>query len=115
LVITFIESVPDSSSQFLASIQTLVASSLRSRHKSILNDAISMWNHTFGCADTLEYPENLRKHLKKLKAGVDIELPGFVEDEGDEVGNGSMHTVIATAHTHLAFVFTVQFCLNSGQ
>ena len=79
------ENLPDFSSSSLSRYQGLVLSGLRSRHKSIVNDSISMWNCTFGCADTLEYPKDLHLTLSKLKRVAELNLPDFPEIEGDEV------------------------------
>ncbi|MCJ1276738.1 hypothetical protein MMC21_004545 [Puttea exsequens] len=44
-----------------------------------------MWKDTFGSAESLEYPQEMRKILLKLRSLTDIRLPGLVEAEGDEV------------------------------
>jgi len=69
----------------LLQYQSLVASGLKSRHKSVLTESLTTWNHTFGSAESLEYPEVLRPTLSKLKSVTDLQLPGFPEAEGDEV------------------------------
>lgn len=65
--------------------QTLVTSSLRSRHRAIVNDAIGSWNKTFGTVVELEYPEKLLKTLARLKEVTEIELPCFPELENVDV------------------------------
>lgn len=72
-------------SKVLLEYQILVASGLRSRHVSVLNESLELWNRTFGSADSLEYPEGLRSTLSKLKSVSDVQLPGFPEVESDEV------------------------------
>ena len=85
LVATVIESVPESGNDLLSEIGILVTASLRSRHKTILNDAVVMWNRTFGCVEALDYSEDLRRTLMKLKLMTDIDVPGFSEADEQEV------------------------------
>lgn len=80
-----IESASVVDNSFLLSIQGLMASSLRSRHKSILNKSVLLWNRTFGSVESLDYPEELQTVLRKLKSIVDIQLPGFPDVDDDEV------------------------------
>ncbi|KAL2040219.1 hypothetical protein N7G274_007122 [Stereocaulon virgatum] len=87
------ENLPDFSSSSLSRYQGLILSGLRSRHKSIVNDSISMWNCTFGFADTLEYPKDLHLTLSKLKRLAELNLPDFPETEGDEVLSSPMRFV----------------------
>ncbi|KAL9102739.1 MAG: hypothetical protein Q9163_002136 [Psora crenata] len=79
LAAAIIESVPESRSNFLATIDILVTASLRSRHKAILNEAVVMWNRAFGCAESLDYSKDLQRALLKLTTVTDIDLPGFPE------------------------------------
>ncbi|KAL8809045.1 MAG: hypothetical protein Q9200_003773 [Gallowayella weberi] len=74
---------PDSSC--LSMLQYLITSGFRSRHKRVVNEWIIIWNQTFAGAKTLEYPVVLQIVLKKLRPTVDIELPGFVEEEESEI------------------------------
>ena len=69
----------------LVLFQGLVTSSLRSRHRSIVNDAISSWNKTFGTVVELEYPEELLKTLARLREITEIELPSFPEVDNVDV------------------------------
>ena len=62
-------------------------SSLSSRHRSILNDAIVLWNGTFGTAETLEYSENLRKVLSRLNKVTELQLPTFPQEADSEVSS----------------------------
>jgi hypothetical protein len=64
-------------------IETLIVSSLKSRHKAILNDSILLWNRTFGRVDKLDYPAALRPVLLRLRTLTDIELPNFAEDDNE--------------------------------
>ncbi len=56
-------------------------SSLTSRHQAILNQSIELWNCTFGNADFLEYRDDLRTALAKLRSVTDMQLPNFPEDD----------------------------------
>ena len=56
-------------------------SCFRSRHKSILNQSILLWNHTIGTTDTIDYPQDLQNILTKLRGATNIHLPGFPEPE----------------------------------
>ena len=58
-----------------------MTSSLGSRHGVIVNDAIGLWNRTFGTADQLEYPDSLRLNLARLRSMTDIQLPTFPEQD----------------------------------
>lgn len=69
----------------LGSIQVLMTSSLGSRHRAIVSDAISLWNRTFGFADQLDYSHSLRMILARLRFISDIELPNFPEVDGVDV------------------------------
>jgi len=84
-VITIIEGLSDHSTRLLFKIHQILLSSLRSRHESILNKSIGMWNRTFGCVEALEYPEDMRKALLRLRFMTDIQTPTFPEAEKDEV------------------------------
>ena len=44
-----------------------------------------MWNNTFGAEDFLEYPEDLRITLQKIKSMTELRLPSFPELNGEEV------------------------------
>lgn len=69
----------------LRSLQVFIVSSLRSRHRVILNEAIAVWNETFGAAKDLEYPLELQKAVLKLQNVSDIVLPGLPHIEDSEV------------------------------
>ena len=84
-IMTAIRNLPAFSSSTLAKHQQLLLSSLRSRHRSIANDSLEMWNHTFGCAESLEYPDELHLLLTKLQPVTELILPTFPDNEGDEV------------------------------
>ena len=69
----------------LFSMQELLIACFGSRHKSIVNKAIAMWNNTFGGQDGLEYPEGLREILQKLKLVAELRLPNFPDMTVGEV------------------------------
>ena len=65
--------------------QELVTSSLKSRHRAIVNDAISLWNKTFGTVVELDYPDELLKTLASLREVTEIDLPCFPEVDNVDV------------------------------
>ena len=71
--------------RFLFSIQEIVVAGFRSRHKAVVNAFIASWNSTFGDEGTLEYPEDLRTILQKLRFLTELRLPNFPELNGEEV------------------------------
>jgi hypothetical protein len=53
---------------------------LESKHQSIANSAIALWNSSFGnCQERLEYPERVEKALLRLRPIADLQLPFFPE------------------------------------
>lgn len=85
LISNVIEQFPNHNTRLLFGIRQLVLSGLQSRHRSIVNQFILLWNQTFGCAKSLEYPEELCGTLFRLQCTTDIQLPSFPEVVGDEV------------------------------
>ncbi|KAL8700522.1 MAG: hypothetical protein Q9224_000927 [Gallowayella concinna] len=85
IVLVSFKSVPNPDNSCLSMLQDLVISGFRSRHKRVVNEWITTWNQTFARAETLEYPPSLRIVLKKLRPTIDIELPGFVDEEESEI------------------------------
>ena len=69
----------------LFSLHGLLASALGSQRRSIVMSFVRMWNRTFGLAEALEYPDDVYKHLLKLRPLADILLPNFPEPEVQEV------------------------------
>ena len=72
---------------------TLITASLRSRHKTILNDAVQMWNRKFGCSGMLDYTDDLRGALLNLKLLTEVDTPGLIDEQSQQVsvsstGNG---------------------------
>ena len=89
-VVPVIEQMPHNSTA-LRSFQALITSSLGSRHRFIVNDAIGLWNSTFGTANQLDYPDTLRVNLARLRSMTDIQLPTFPEKDDAVV---SFHRVL---------------------
>ncbi|KAL8905939.1 MAG: hypothetical protein Q9207_002320 [Kuettlingeria erythrocarpa] len=85
IVLDMTKSVAKPDSASLTIISELLSAGFRSRHESIVNDLIVVWNQIFGKADALQYPEELHRALSKLRSKVQIDLPGFVDDEGTEI------------------------------
>lgn len=79
-IVPIVEQMPHNSTS-LRSFQVLMTSSLGSRHRVIVNDAIGLWNRTFGAANQLEYPDSLRVNLARLKSMTDVQLPTFPETD----------------------------------
>ena len=76
-----IEGLPKTDNSLLRSIGDLIVSSLTSRHQAILNRSIRLWDSTFGNADFLEYRDDLRIALVKLRTVAEMQLPNFPEDD----------------------------------
>lgn len=70
---------------FLFSIQELITAGFRSRHRTVVNESIAMWNSTFGGEATLDYPEDLKNILQKLKSVTELRLPNFPESNDEDV------------------------------
>jgi hypothetical protein len=60
---------------------------LESKHKSTANQAIRVWNSTFGLSkQTLEYPDRVKDALLRLRPLADLQLPFFPESlESEDV------------------------------
>ncbi|KAL8787794.1 MAG: hypothetical protein Q9213_001981 [Squamulea squamosa] len=80
-----LSSVAKPDSNLLGMLQDLLTAGFQSRHRHMVNTTITMWNHTFAKADILDYPPALRLALTKLRRTVDIELPGFGNDDESEI------------------------------
>ena len=80
-----IKASPKIDSQLLFNIESLIAASLRSRQKVIVNESIQTWNQTFGVVDCLKYPEALRRILLNLRARTNILLPNLPEGMDSDV------------------------------
>lgn len=85
VIATAIEALPKFDSRLLLVLESLIVCSLKSRQKMIINEAIQMWNRTFGAVEYLEYPDPLRPVLLKLKKLTDLSLPAFPDGKDSEV------------------------------
>jgi hypothetical protein len=64
----------------LSELEVLVCAGLESKHKTIVNSTIRLWNSTFGnSAQALEYPERVKNALLILRLVADLKLPSFPE------------------------------------
>ncbi|CZR66442.1 uncharacterized protein PAC_16343 [Phialocephala subalpina] len=62
----------------LRELEVLICAGLESKHKTIVNSTIGMWNSTFGsCEDGLEYPQKAKDALLRLQTVVELQLPHF--------------------------------------
>ena len=84
-VMIAIQNLPAFSTSTLSKHQHLLLYSLKSRHRSIANDSLEMWNRTFGCAQSLEYPDELHTLLTKLQPVTELILPTFPDTKDKEV------------------------------
>ena len=87
-----------------------MVASFRSRHKSVVNESIAMWNNTFGIEDTLEYPEDLRVILQKLRSVTELRLPSFPERTGEEVSRLSLPAENTSAYVSRPYL---RLCVSS--
>lgn len=69
----------------LAQLQPIITSAFMSRHQTIVNEALSLWNETFGLVEALEYPDALRLSLLRVKKVAEISLPGLEDDLSAQV------------------------------
>lgn len=75
--------------QTLSDFEVLVCAGLESKHKTIVNIAIGMWNTTFGsCEDGLEYPQKVKDALLRFHPVVELQLPFFPESLETEAQSG---------------------------
>lgn len=85
VIVTAINSLPGKDNTLLQLLENLMVSSFRSRHKSIVNESIMMWNRTFGAAEHLEYSADLRAAVLRLRSITEILVPGLPEENDIEV------------------------------
>ncbi|SLM33787.1 Telomere-associated protein Rif1, N-terminal [Lasallia pustulata] len=85
VIVTAIDSLPRKDSKLLQVLETLIVSCLRSRHKSIVNESLALWNRTFGTAKHLEYSNDLRAALLRLRSITEVFVPGRSEEDEVEV------------------------------
>jgi hypothetical protein len=80
-----IETLPNKDSAMLRLLEPLILSGFQSKHRGVVNETIRMWIDTFGCVESLEYPDCLRHYLRQLRSLVDLHLPGFPESPDEDV------------------------------
>ncbi|KAI0877653.1 Rap1-interacting factor 1 N terminal-domain-containing protein [Hypoxylon argillaceum] len=61
----------------LDTIEQLLCCAFKSKHRHIVNSAVSLWNRSFENASEIQYPVTLRDVLLSLRPYVDIALPGL--------------------------------------
>ena len=77
-ICSILSSHQQDSSRTLQMLETIILSGFQSRHKSIVNSTIEMWNQSFGTKQDLQYPEKLRDVLSRLRLDVsELLLPSF--------------------------------------
>ncbi|MCJ1400312.1 hypothetical protein MMC11_003517 [Xylographa trunciseda] len=72
--------LPKFDTNLLLLLEPLIGASLSSRHKAVINQAIDLWNSTFGLATDVEYPPSIIVALGRLRPIVDILTPGLVNN-----------------------------------
>jgi hypothetical protein len=66
--------------KILSEVEFLFCSGLESKHRTIVNSAIKLWNSTFAdCPDKLEYSPRITEALLRLRPVADLRLPFFPE------------------------------------
>ncbi|KAI1122073.1 Rap1-interacting factor 1 N terminal-domain-containing protein [Nemania abortiva] len=61
----------------LDAVEQLLCCAFKSKHRHIVNNAVSLWNRSFENATEIQYPVTLRDVLLSLRPYVDILLPGL--------------------------------------
>lgn len=59
------------------SLTRILCATLGSSHRYIVNSAVSLWNRLYGKAEKLDYPEELKQVLAKLRPYADLVTPGL--------------------------------------
>ena len=80
-----IEGLPQKDSNILRDLEPLLTSAFESKHRSIVNTTITLWNSTFGGQATLEYPPRILVAIRRIQTIADLQLPSFPNDPEDEV------------------------------
>ncbi|CAK7215793.1 hypothetical protein SBRCBS47491_002604 [Sporothrix bragantina] len=58
-------------------LEPLLCAAFSSRHRYIVNNALSMWTRIYGNVGELDYPEKLKETLASLQTVVDVPIPGL--------------------------------------
>lgn len=85
MICSKITMIPGIDSNALSKSETLLCAGLNSRHKSLVNSTIELWNTTYGMVCDLEYPSEVVKALVRLRSVADLNLPNFPDIPEDEV------------------------------
>ncbi|MCJ1245086.1 hypothetical protein MMC30_002287 [Trapelia coarctata] len=80
----------------LSALQGLLLAGLSSRHRTIFNLSIDLWNSTFGLMSDVTYPETLRKLLLRLASITEVELQGLPVEDGSSDVDSSPFEFIET-------------------
>ncbi|KAH7384484.1 Rap1-interacting factor 1 N terminal-domain-containing protein [Pyrenochaeta sp. MPI-SDFR-AT-0127] len=83
-----IERLPRKDGQILVHLESLITAGFLSRRRNIVNISVTTWNNTFGKEQSLRYPPNLAKALRRLRTTVELSLPSFEERDvttGNEI------------------------------
>ncbi|MCJ1477991.1 hypothetical protein MMC13_006666 [Lambiella insularis] len=72
-----ISSLPRFDTTVLSLVDVILSAGLSSRHKSILNKSIELWNSTFGQSEELQYPPILLRTVQRLRLVTEMQLPGL--------------------------------------
>lgn len=83
-VMRLIQAMPHHDSLLLESLEALLVAGLSSPSKTIVNEAITSWNETFGRNVNLEYSAVIKPILVARKREAELLLPGF-PDETNEI------------------------------
>jgi hypothetical protein len=77
--------LPQTDSGLLRSLETLICSGFKSKHKRTVNTMITLWNSTFGNEPNLEYTPRVIEAVLRLRPIADIRLPSFPDHHENEV------------------------------
>lgn len=96
------------SSKVLADMTALLCSGLESKHRSIVSQAVRLWNSTFGSSkQTLTYPDRVKDALLRLHSVADLQLPFFPESlESQNVSEHRQPVDFAESQEDLNFLPT---------
>lgn len=77
--------LPQTDSSLLRSLETLICSGFKSKHKRTVNAMITLWNSTFGNEPNLEYTPRVTEAVLRLRPIADMRLPSFPDHHENEV------------------------------
>ena len=80
-----IERLPRKDGQILLHLEPLITAGFISRRRSIVNVSVVMWNKTFGKEESLRYPSQLEKALRRLRSTAELSLPSLEARDEDDV------------------------------